>query len=267
MDPELRGPRDIGRDHEREFGDEPPPAYRDRAPDYLAPIDESAPVSGHARPRESTGLLVDAPEHDWAHAARLISPALRPAGTTGMRAADLDLAALAAHAATAHSQPIVEDGPCGLAIVYGLQAGGFDVIVNAEHLLSWGVGPQEVAEAAFDNLRRWSAHASWTDEVSGDRRLLSSDSGDGGDAARILLPEVREHLAAELSAAGRVLVGLPERHLLIAAALRPDDDEFAALFAEFVVEHSAGADEPIDRRVFELTGGTLVEFDAGAGDR
>ncbi|MFL5680402.1 MAG: hypothetical protein ACJ77B_07360 [Chloroflexota bacterium] len=260
MDPELRGPRDIGRDHERDFGDEPAPAYRDSAPDYLAPIDDSAPVSGHARPREPSGSIFDAPEHDWSHAADLIFPALRPAGTSGLRAEGLDVAALAGHAGSAHSQPIIADGPCGLLIVYGLQAGGFDVIVNAEHLLSWSVGPQEVAEAAFNNLRRWSAQAPWTDEVSGDRRLLSSDSGDGGDAARILLPEVREHLASELAAAGRVLVGLPERHLLIAAALRPDDDEFAALFSEFVVEHSAGADEPIDRRVFELADTVLVEF-------
>src|SRR3954467_15130913 len=122
MDPELRGPRDVGRDYERDFGDEPAPAYRDAAPDYLAPIDESAPVSGHVRPRETSGSIFDAPEHDWSHASALISPALRPAGTSGLRAEGLDLAALAAHAASAHSQPIVAEGPCGLAIVYGLQA-------------------------------------------------------------------------------------------------------------------------------------------------
>ena len=35
---------------------------------------------------------------------------------------------------------------------------------------------------------------------------------------------------------------------------------FAAMFAEFVVEQSGGADEPIDRRVFEIVDGRLVEF-------
>ncbi len=99
----------------------------------------------------------------------------------------------------------------------------------------------------------------WTDEVSGARRLLSSDTGEGWDASRILLSEVREYLAREVGSAGRVLVGLPERHLLVAGSLAPGDDEFAALFAEFVREHSGGADEPIDRRVFELVGGDLVE--------
>ena len=38
------------------------------------------------------------------------------------------------------------------------------------------------------------------------------------------------------------------------------DDEFARLFATFIVEQSGGADEPIDRRVFELSEGRLIEF-------
>jgi hypothetical protein len=37
--------------------------------------------------------------------------------------------------------------------------------------------------------------------------------------------------------------------------------EFAALFAEFVIEHSGAADEPIERRLFELVGGSLVLFE------
>ena len=95
--------------------------------------------------------------------------------------------------------------------------------------------------------------------MSGERRLISSDTGEGWDAARILLPDVLDRLAAELGAAGRVLIGVPERHLLVAGALRPDDAEFATLFTDFVVEASGGADEPVDRRVFELVGGQLVE--------
>jgi uncharacterized protein YtpQ (UPF0354 family) len=134
------------------------------------------------------------------------------------------------------------------------------VIVNGDHLVSWGVNVADIQDAALRNLGAWSATAAWTDEVSGERRLISSDTGDGWDAARILLTEVRDKLTTELGGAGRVLIGLPERHLLIAGALRPGDDEFAALFAEFVIESSGGADEPVDRRVFELVDGLLVEF-------
>ncbi|HSK53327.1 MAG TPA: DUF1444 family protein [Clostridia bacterium] len=254
-----QGGSDIGRDHERDLGDEPPASYRDAAPDYLAPIDASSPVSGHVPPPEPTGSPADTPEHDWSLARDLIYPSLRPVGTSGEPVATLDLDGLAAPP-KGHGQPLVDDGPAGMPVVYSLDAGAFDVIVNADHLRSWGIGPSELQDAAMRNLAVWSASAPWTDEISGERRLVSSDTGDGWDASRILLPEVIEHLTNELGPHGRILVGVPERHLLVAGALRPNDDEFATLFADFVVETSGGSDEPVDRRVFELVGGSLVEF-------
>jgi len=251
---------DVGRDHARDHGDEPAPAYRDAAPDVLAPIDASAPVSGHVPPPERTSSVTESPEHDWSAAAPLIFPVLRPPGTQGQRIDRIDAATLEAMSAKSHNQPLVDEGPAGLVVVYALPAGGFDVIVSGDHLLSWGVQPAEVQDAALSNLRRWSASAAWTDEASGDRRLISSDTGEGWDAVRIVLPEVAERLATELGPAGRILIGIPERHLLVAGSLRPGDEEFAALFTEFVVEQSGGADEPVDRRVFELRDGRLVEF-------
>jgi hypothetical protein len=267
VDDRTRQPSDVGRDAERDLGDEPPAAIRDRAPDYRAPIDQNAPVSGHVAPRATSSSIAETPEHDWGRAARIVFPALRPVGTKGIRADRVDRAALAAEATRAHSEPLLDAGPADIPVVYAIPADGFDVIVNADHLVTWGVPTDELRTIALRNLSTWSAGAAWTDEVSGDRRLLSSDTGDGWDAARILLPEVRAHLAHELGTSGRVLVGLPERHLLIAGTLARGDDEFANLFADFVVEHSAGADEPIDRRVFELVDGTLVEFDGDSAGR
>lgn len=264
MERDLPDGGEVGRIVERDLGDEPPPAYRDAAPDYLAPIDGSAPVSGHTPAPESTASAMDSPEHDWAHAHDLIYPAFRPVGTQGLAVDEIDRDALAAQGAISHAQPLLDEGPAGLPVVYTIHAGSYDIVVNGDHLLSWGVTTDQIQEAALRNLARWSASAPWTDEVSGERRLVSSDTGDGWDAARILLPEVIAHLQAELSPYGRVLVGLPEQHLLTAASLAPSDTEFAALFAAFVVEQSGGADEPIDRRVFELVGGRLVEFDGGA---
>jgi len=236
-------------------------SLRDAPPDPFAPIDPGAPVSGHIPAPEAAGHPAShAPEQEWSVAAGLIVPALRPVGTQGVPLSEIDPDALAESAGKTHTQPLLEEGPCGLAVVYAMAGGGFDVIVNADHLLSWRVPTAEVHDTAMRNLAEWSARAPWTHEFSGHRRLLSSDTGDGNDAARILLPEVRDHLARELGLAGRVLVGLPERHLLLAGTIRPQDQEFAQLFAEFVIEHSGGADEPIDRRVFELVDGQLVEF-------
>ena len=253
------GGSDVGRDLERDLGDEPPASLRDTAPDYLAPIEEGGPVSGHVPPPESGVSAADSPEHDWTRARDLIYPAFRPVGTLGLAVEDIDRDKLVS-SNVSHAQPILDQGPAGLPVVYTIDAGAFDVVVNGDHLLSWGVGAAEIQDAALANLARWSGSAPWTEEVSGERRLVSSDTGDGWDAARILLPEVVDHLVAELGPHGRILVGLPERHLLTAGSLRADDDDFATLFADFIVETSGGADEPIDRRVFELVDGRLVEF-------
>jgi len=255
----LEGGTDVGVDHTRDFGDEPPPLIRDAAPDVLAPIDADAPVSGHQPAPEATTSAVDSPEHDWELAKGLVQPAFRPVGTQGLALDSIQRETLLAHASKSHAQPIVDQGPAGLPVVYVIPADGFDVVVNGDHLLSWGIEPVELQDAAMRNLAAWSATAPWTDETSGDRRLLSSDTGDGLDAARVLLPEVAAHMAQTLGP-GRILLGIPERHLLTAASLRPGDEEFASMFSEFIVEHSGGADEPIDRRVFELVDGRLVEF-------
>ena len=163
-----------------------------------------------------------------------------------------------------HAQPLITEGPCGLVVAFTLQGTGFDVLVNAQHLHDWGITAEELAVTAGQNLGAWSDGVGWIDEDSGDRRLRSSESGTGRDAARILLPAVRAGLAAELQRGAppgtRVLVGLPDRELLVAGALRPADHEFAALLHDFVMDHSASADQPIDRRLFELQGDDLVEY-------
>ena len=254
------GGNDVGREFVRDVADEPVAAIRDAPPDILSPIDESAPVSGHVPAPEPSGSPADAPEHDWSIAQALVRPAFRPVGTTGLPLDTVDRETLAQHSMQSHSQPLLDEGPAGIPVVYALAAGGFDILVNGDHLLSWGIEPAELQSAAVANLRAWAATAPWTDETEGDRRLISSDTGDGMDAARIILPETLDYLQRELGPHGRVLVGIPERHLLAAAPLRPDDAGFAAMFAEFVIEQSGGADEPVDRRLFEIVDGRLVEF-------
>ena len=254
------GGTDVGRDTVRDLADEPPPAIRDAPPDILSPIDETSPVSGHVPTPESAGSAIDAPEHDWGLARPLVRPAFRPVGTAGLPIESVDRDSLAQHSMQSHSQPLLDMGPAGIPVVYTLPADGFDIVVNGDHLLSWGIEPSELQDAAMANLGAWAASAPWTDERDGDRRLISSDTGDGLDAVRILLPETIEHLTRELGGDGRVLVAIPERHVLAAAALRPDDAGFAAMFSEFAIEQSGGADEPVDRRLFELVDGRLVEF-------
>jgi hypothetical protein len=259
MERDLGG-SDVGRDIERDIGDVPSSTIRDSPPDYLAPIDASAPVSGHVPPPKSSVSIAQSPEHDWEVARALVFPAFRPVGTQGLAVESFNRDALAGHGTLSHAQPLLDQGPAGLPVVYTMDAGGFDIVVNGDHLMSWGVEPADVQDAALRNLAAWSTGAAWVVEESGPRRLVSSQTGEGWDAARIILPETLGRLATELGGLGRILVGLPERHLLTAGSLSTGDDEFAVLFADFVVEQSGGADEPIDRRVFELVDGRLVEF-------
>jgi hypothetical protein len=206
-------------------------------------------------PRPAPSL---AAEHDWTAASQLIRPALRPKGTSGTDGHDLRVP-------TGHAgpgKPLVRSGPASLSIVYVIPGRGFDILVGVDHLLAWGVGPDEVHAAAISNLDAWSSEAAWVDEIDGPRRVVWSDLGEGLDAVRILLEEVRSRLASDLGPGRRILIGLPERDLLIAAGLAEGDDEFASLFADYIADRSHTADEPIDDRVFELVDGELVALEA-----
>jgi hypothetical protein len=245
----------------RDLADEAIGALRTEAPDVLAPIDPDAPVSGHRPPPDLTVPGADAPEHDWAAARDRVFPLLRAPGTAGTPLAEARSLSLAD--SVANTDPIVERGPAGLTVVYGIAAEGFAVLVNAEHLLSWGVDGPDLHAAAMANLATWSGEADWDEERTDERRILSSSTGDGYDASRVLLPEVRARIAEMATDAppgSRILVGLPERDLLVAGALVPGDEEFIGLFREFLAEQAAAANIPIDERVFELRAGELVEF-------
>jgi uncharacterized protein YtpQ (UPF0354 family) len=205
-------------------------------------------------------LASSAPEHDWKAASAYLFTVLRPTGTPGRLMDSIESGHPAVESSHTRAEPLVDPGPAGLRIAWVIRTPSFDILVNADHLQSWGVDPDVVRTTALENLRTWSARSPWTDELSGTRRLLASDTGDGGDAARILLPEVRAHLTAELGEGARVLVGLPHRDLLVAAALRPDDPDFLGQFTAFVAD-AADADDPIDARTFELAGDDIIPLE------
>jgi uncharacterized protein YtpQ (UPF0354 family) len=216
-------------------------------------------ISGHVPPPDPGEAAVarahsEAPEHDWSAASAQVFPALRPAGTQGVQLADLDPTQLATEGTKKHALALLDPGPADLLVVYVLRSPAFDVVINADHLLTWAISPETLRDTAMANLRAWSASAPWTDELSDGRHLLSSDSGDGGDAARILLAEARNHIAGQCGGPARTLIALPDRDLLIAGSLNPGDGAFAEQLASFVLDVFDGAHEPVDRRLFELVG-------------
>jgi hypothetical protein len=217
------------------------------------------PASGSGVGARPPGVSL-APEHDWSAAAVLLFPVVRPPGTAGV---PLDGLATPTSAA-GDTRPVIDAGPADLVVAYAISAPGFHVLASGDHLAGWSVPNALLRDAAYRNLAEWAAGAPWSEEVEGGRRILSSDTGDGWDAARILLPDTMTYLELTLGADGsRVLIGIPARHLLLAGALRPDDPEFGPLFADFVADYAEDADEPIDRRAFELISGRLLPFTGG----
>ncbi len=215
------------------------------------------PPALDAPPVASAGPLSLTPEHAWEAAAPVLYPVLRPAGSHGLHLATLATPSDAA----GDVEPLVDDGPADLLVGFQMAAGGFNVIANGDHLAAWGVSPATLREAAWRNLAAWSAVAPWSVDAADQRLVISSDTGDGWDTSRILLPDATDYLERELGGPGnRVLVGIPARHLLVAGRLNDGDPEFAPLFADFVLEYAGDTEDALDRRVFELRRGQLVLF-------
>ncbi len=214
-------------------------------------------VSGHVpapEPGDAFRAQSEAPEHDWSAASAQVFPALRPVGTQGIQLAGLDAAKLSTEGQKKHALALLDQGPADLMVAYVLRAPAFDVVINADHLLTWGISSEALRAQAMGNLRTWSEVAPWTDELSDGRHLLSSDTGDGADAARILLPEVRKHIAGQCGGPARILIAFPDRDLLVAGSLNAGDAQFGGQLASFVLDVFDGAHEPIDRRLFEMVG-------------
>ena len=217
-----QGGSDVGNDAWRDIGDEPAASIRDTRPDVLAPIDADAPVSGHVPLAASQVSAAEAPEHDWPTARALSGRPSGPSAPRGSRWSRSTATTSRRMRCRAMPNRCIDEGP-------GRSAGrlhdpGRRLRHRRERRPPAHVGHRAGRAAGRRHpqpLGLVGDGAPWSDEVSGDRRLISSDTGDGLDAVRILLPEVMEHLTRELGGAGRVLIGIPDRHLLTAAEPPP----------------------------------------------
>ena len=187
----YEGGTDVGRDIARDLGDEPPSAMRDAAPDIPERRStNSSPVSGHM-PRAGEADLARSIHPSTISGSRPGPhlPALPTVGTQG-RAIERSTRCAGRGAEPGHAQPLLDEGPCGLPVVYTMAAGGYDVVVNGDHLASWGVSRSSIQDAAMRNLapgprpRRGPTRSRATG-------ALWSDTGDGGDARGSCCPRSR----------------------------------------------------------------------------
>ena len=144
MERGTQGGSDVGRDIERDLGDEPPPTIRDtRARLPGARSTRRAPVSGHVPPPESRHRDRRVARARLGTRQRAVFPAFRPVGTQGLAVESFDRDTLAAHAAQSHAQPLLDQGRRGCRSSTRWMPARFDIVVNGDHLLSWGVEPSD----------------------------------------------------------------------------------------------------------------------------
>ena len=106
----------------------------------------------------ATASPADTPEHDWALARALVRPAFRPVGTQGLaiETIDRDNAGRRTRCRATPSRCSTRDRP-GCRSSTRSPPAAFDIVVNGDHLLSWGIEPAELQDAAMRNLAAWSA--------------------------------------------------------------------------------------------------------------
>lgn len=88
--------------------------------------------------------------------------------------------------------------------------------VRADELARWGLGEDGVIDVAITNLAARSASARFARIDTDAGPLVVARTGDGLDAARLVLPGIHDVLAKELGSPLRV--GVPHRDTLIACA-------------------------------------------------
>lgn len=104
----------------------------------------------------------------------------------------------------------------GLRIALLLSFEGRSRFVRRNELDAWEVSFDDALRAAIAVLAARSAGARWVHTETPDGTLVVAKTGDGLDAARVLLPAVYGVLSAALGS--EVLIGLPHRDTLYACA-------------------------------------------------
>lgn len=110
--------------------------------------------------------------------------------------------------------------PANLATVYAVDSEDGFTIVTPDDLERWGTTVEEIDEIALDNLaRRTDEDEPLLCEPSGGQPLCGWASGDGYDATRMIVPELRRQIRAEYGNDEPVAYAVPEEHIYVALPL------------------------------------------------
>jgi uncharacterized protein YtpQ (UPF0354 family) len=110
--------------------------------------------------------------------------------------------------------------PADLATVYAVDSDDAFTIVTPEDVERWGTTVEEIDEIALDNLtQQTNEDEPLLCEPSGGQQLCGWASGDGYDATRMIVPELRRQIRAEYGNDEPVAYAVPEEHVYVALPL------------------------------------------------
>lgn len=145
-----------------------------------------------------------------------------------------------------------------LAVVYAVDAEDAFTLVRPEDVQRWGMTLEELHELALDNLlAQTNEDEPLLCEPSGGQMLCGWASSDGYDAARLLVPELRDQIVKELG--GPAAYAVPMENVFIALArdvLQRGNTE--RLFRIKLQRDFQTSDDPLSPEVFVERGGEVV---------
>ncbi len=145
-----------------------------------------------------------------------------------------------------------------LAVIYAVDAEDAFTLVRTEDVERWGTTVAELHELALDNLlAQTNEDEPLLCEPSGGQELCGWASSDGYDAARVVVPELRDQIVEELG--GAAAYAVPMENVFIALALDVlEGGNTEQLFRVKLQRDFQTSDDPLSPEVFVERGGEVV---------
>jgi len=155
-------------------------------------------------------------------------------------------------------QPAQTPLPGRLAVLYVVDTEDAFTLVRPEDVERWGATVAELQELALDNLlAQTNEDEPLLCEPSGGQTLCGWASSDGYDAARMLVPELRDQIVEELG--GPAAYAVPMENVFIALALDVlENGNTEELFRVKLQRDFQTSDDPLSPDIFVERGGELV---------
>ena len=139
----------------------------------------------------------------------------------------------------------------GLSVVYGVQTEDQFTFITEADVARWGRNVQELDGLALDNLARETREH---DALLCEDELCGWASGDGYDATRMIVPQLRRDIVEEI---GPAVYAVPREDVFVALPVRLSDRIKAQVQRDF-----AAAPNPISPEIFVERNGKLVTLEA-----